>query len=515
MKHFFARACAKIGRFFWSWGFLKFVLWSVTLVILFYVEEDWRGARAWAATKAEWEAKGESFDLNKFTPPLIPDNENLAAIPLFKIEPHPGSNDKTTLYFLVLQGAMHPEPNPSHNLPPRGNWMRGELPDMEKIRLAIAATYAAAFKDVPPPQDTLDLFNALYPFTADLRAASSTRPFFRFPEDYTVSPPAGRALGKITTAIQLSWILTLHAMLALDHHQPDLALEDIKINYKLASGSKRDPSLVGGLVAIGVNAITQGAIYDGLAHHAWSDAQLIEIDHTLEPINFLADYQFAMRSEAAYSITNFDYFKNAHRSHLYELFGMSNQDLPLMTRFAPPWPDGWWDDNKSRMATFVFQSLADVDPQARLIFPKEALDLQHQIEQANARWDAYAPWKILSNIAAGPVTNAASRFAQAQTWVDEARIACALERYRFAHGIYPGSLDALAPAYIDSVPHDIMNGQPYHYQLRPDGTYLLYSVGWNQIDEGGKIVYQSANPEVINYTQGDWVWPTPQATSVK
>src|SRR5271170_884102 len=74
-----------LARIFWNWTFLKFVLAIVALIILFYVEEDWRGAHAWAATKAKWEAKGETFDLNKFTPPPIPDDQNLAAIPLFRL----------------------------------------------------------------------------------------------------------------------------------------------------------------------------------------------------------------------------------------------------------------------------------------------------------------------------------------------------------------------------------------------------------------------------------------------
>ncbi len=54
MKRFLTR----IFRFFWSWGFLKFVLFATTFIILLYVEEDWRGARTWAATKAKWEARG-------------------------------------------------------------------------------------------------------------------------------------------------------------------------------------------------------------------------------------------------------------------------------------------------------------------------------------------------------------------------------------------------------------------------------------------------------------------------
>ena len=99
--------------------------------------------------------------------------------------------------------------------------------------------------------------------------------------------------------------------------------------------------------------------------------------------------------------------------------------------------------------------------------------------------------------------------------MDETRIACALERYRLAQGVYPGSLDTLAPAYINELPHDIMNGQPYHYQFRPDGTFLLYSVGWNQTDDGGKVVFKKDAPTQIDYNEGDWVWPTVQPAPAK
>jgi hypothetical protein len=499
------RVFTKVGRFFWSWGFFKFVLGVVALIILFYVEEDWRGARAWAATKAEWEAKGESFDLNKFIPPSVPDEQNLAAIPLFKLELL--SKTDTYLEPVVLNRAMRND-LPSIEFPPMGDWQKGELPDMAKIQNVIATNYAVAFKGAKPSEDTLAQFNAIYPFLTDFLAASATHPLYRFNSDYTILPPAARPLGSVTALIKLSKILTLHAILTLDHHQPDLALEDIKTNYKMLSGVKRDPSLVGGLVAIGMVAINDSAIYDGLAQHSWNDAQLLELEQTLEPINFLADYQFAMRSEVAESIANIDWMKKlASRSH--SLFPMLNPKIPLTTRFVPLWVDGWWDDNKSKTAAFLFQSLAAVDPQARLVFPKVDFDLKQYFEQATVRWDANAPWNLFFTFAAAPPFSQSQKFANAQSRIDEARIACALERYRLAHGVYPGSLDALAPAYIDELPHDIMNGQPYHYRLRLDGTFLLYSVGWNQVDDGGKVVYKKDAPMQIDYTQGDWVWPTP------
>ena len=131
-------------------------------------------------------------------------------------------------------------------------------------------------------------------------------------------------------------------------------------------------------------------------------------------------------------------------------------------------------------------------------------------------WGAWAPWNIWFALASPVLKNLMWKYALTEVWIDEARIACALERYRLAHGMYPAALDArLAPACIDAVPHDIMNGGPYRYQLRPDGTYLLYSVGWNQKDDGGKVAYKKENPKQIDYEQGDWVWPTPKQDAAK
>ncbi len=56
------------------------------------------------------------------------------------------------------------------------------------------------------------------------------------------------------------------------------------------------------------------------------------------------------------------------------------------------------------------------------------------------------------------------KFAYAQSSVDLARTAIALERYRLAHGDYPESLDALAPQFIEKVPHDVIGGGPLHYR---------------------------------------------------
>jgi len=88
-----------------------------------------------------------------------------------------------------------------------------------------------------------------------------------------------------------------------------------------------------------------------------------------------------------------------------------------------------------------------------------------------------------------------------------ARVAIALERYRLAHGDFPESLDVLAPQFIAKLPHDVINGQPLHYRRTSDGQFVLYSVGWNETDDGGEVGLTKKG--YLDISQGDWVWRYP------
>ena len=55
----------------------------VTLIALFYAEENWRGKHAWGKYKREQEAKGEEFDLKSIVPPSVPDDQNFAMTPIW------------------------------------------------------------------------------------------------------------------------------------------------------------------------------------------------------------------------------------------------------------------------------------------------------------------------------------------------------------------------------------------------------------------------------------------------
>ena len=98
----------------------------------------------------------------------------------------------------------------------------------------------------------------------------------------------------------------------------------------------------------------------------------------------------------------------------------------------------------------------------------------------------------------------ARKTAFAQTSADTASVACAIERYKLGHGRLPESLEELVPACLEKLPHDVINGQPLKYKRTDDGRYAIYSVGWNEKDDGGTAGFKKGEHDVPE--EGDWVW---------
>jgi len=94
--------------------------------------------------------------------------------------------------------------------------------------------------------------------------------------------------------------------------------------------------------------------------------------------------------------------------------------------------------------------------------------------------------------------------------------AIALKRFQLQHGKLPTTLGELAPEFFPFVPIDPYDGQPLRYHPNADGTYLLYSVGANGVDDDGDPSLEKYVTSSSHYWQNDhaldWVWPQP-ATS--
>ncbi|MGD9692720.1 MAG: hypothetical protein AB7G17_06045 [Phycisphaerales bacterium] len=70
---------------------------------------------------------------------------------------------------------------------------------------------------------------------------------------------------------------------------------------------------------------------------------------------------------------------------------------------------------------------------------------------------------------------------------DAALTAIALELHRREHGTYPATLTELTPRHMPSVPEDRFVGRPMGYRLDEQGMPILYSVGNDGDDDGGRL----------------------------
>jgi len=88
-------------RWLCSWRGIRRVLivlaWTVTIIGLWYGEENWRGRHAWNRYREATEARGVSLDYATYIPKSVPDEQNFCrdAIPqdIFSTQPFILTND--------------------------------------------------------------------------------------------------------------------------------------------------------------------------------------------------------------------------------------------------------------------------------------------------------------------------------------------------------------------------------------------------------------------------------------
>jgi hypothetical protein len=298
----------------------------------------------------------------------------------------------------------------------------------------------------------------------------------------------------------------LRAVAELADGQSTKALEDVKLLLYLNNSLRSSPFLISHLVRIAIVAIGLQPIWEGLAKHEWSDEQLVALDVELGKLDFLADYEFVMRDERAFAIASFE---NQRRTR--EIISRQ-EDGGLVTNKLTLMPSAYFYQNELAFAQWDQQWILPlVDTNSRVISPAA---LQRANDTVRAEMKHYSPYKVQALMLFPAISSTVRKLAAIQASIDLARVACALERYRLVHGEYPETLDALVPQFIEKLPHDIIGGQPsqgsgsasqpLHYRRTGDGKFLLYSVGWNETDDGGHVVLKPDGSE--DREKGDWVW---------
>jgi hypothetical protein len=498
-----------------------------TLIALFYAEEDWRGKHDWEKYKHEWEAKGEKFDFADFVPSPVPDDQNFAMAPIFDVTDklasrkwrnehrnQHGSGWDTNLVDRLAMDVVHNyEDAPRNSI---GNWLMAKTSDLKVWQnyYRELADKTNEFPVAPQPQTPAqDVLLALSKYDSaieELRQASQL-PYSQFPLDYDDEDPAEILLPHLAALKRSSQVLQLRAIAELENGQSEKAFDDVKLVFRLTDSIHAESFIISQLVRFSMFHIALQPVWEGLAEHKWSDAQLTGLDSELSKLDFPADYEFSVRGERAAHIKVIDWLEQK-RSRYWELFDMvdGNNQNGTTGNFFPTiafylMPKGWFYQNDVVLAQMHQRwNLPLVNDAQQTILPK--MILKGNVTELNMRT---TPFNLFARLLLPALGGFASKTAYAQNAVNMARVAIGLERYRLANGNYPDSLDAIAAQFPNGIPHDIINGEPLHYRRTDDGQFILYSVGWNEMDDGGVVGLTTSGSGVDN-RKGDWVWRYPQ-----
>lgn len=338
------------------------------------------------------------------------------------------------------------------------------------------------------------------------------RPVARIEGDYhqPFLMPIPNFIAVRTISQMLSQRVQCHLLL----DEPEKAVRDLALLGDLGhllhgDAAGRPLTLVAAMIDVAVTGLYVATFAEGLRLHAWTPAQLATIQAQLEQVNLPRLVLRAFQQERAGVCRTFELGWNSDL--LNRSFSSSGSSTGIWDKFKEPTflfftfaPRGWAYQNMVTTARLEERMIASFDPNRNMIAPR-------QLDQATREVDRTlhhpAPDTMLASVAIPNYTRAWQTMARTQTSANQAVVVCALERYRLTHGGYPENLAALVPDYIAKLPLDIIDGQPLRYSRTANGRFLLYSIGWNEKDDGGKL-WREENG-AINYSKGDWVWRIP------
>lgn len=494
---------------------LLVLVWTATLIALFYGEENWRGARAWNKYRQTLEARGEQLDLRTFIPKSIPDEENFAATPLVKAWFPRGETMSGSNYFRAekMLGSR------------TTNGARQYL-DLAAWKMAFAAAQSPTngggkekFKSEKVDRDSraqaapavLKALSLGEPDLPALRLAAQ-RPRSRYPVNYDMENPWGILLPHLGKLKGACMQLLLNACAQLAAGQTEGAFEDVKLMFYLADSVKDEPFLISHLVRMACMQLATQPIWEGLADHRWSEVQLSELQKRMRAFDFFADLKRPLKSERAAAVLTAELLNR----HKYSLDDLSGPPID-----APPWagaigrmiPHGWYHlEQINYCRLFDAQLEGTFDASQKRVSPSK-VQLQGRELESNLAGSAGAnhltgavlvQHRLLAALLLPALGTVSRKIAIAQTATDEALLACALERYRLVNNAFPENLAALVPQFAAALPHDVINGEPFKYRRTPEGQFVLYSIGWDEKDDGG-----TPGKTLFDEKQGDWVWTYP------
>jgi hypothetical protein len=496
-----------------SWRYFFAFIALLGAVGLFYFEENWRGPKAWVKYKREREAKGERFDASAFVPPLVSPDENFSMTPFLApmFDFIPGTQKWRNTNTMAIVGGFAPEFDRAaravkSNKSTRSNSWRTTEIDL----VAWRAAYLRTTNRINQPVELVDRKEAAEAVLANLAECSdvleelqesSKRKYSRFNLRYNNDDPAAILLPHLAVLKHICQILQLRATAEVALGKKDEAYSDINLMFRVAEASRAEPILISQLVRLPMLYMVLEPIADGFGQ--WSELQLKRFQEQLERLDFCTDMKRGLDAERVLFGGGIIEFLRREPDKFEALSGEGKFPGAVWSAV----PNGWFDLERVNYSRFFDELiLPSIDNTNRRISPSECKQAEGRITELLGKSQArlFFQHRAFCSLLLPGTLALARKTAFGQTAVDTAGVACAVERFKLAKGKLPEALEELAPQFMEKLPHDIITGQPLKYKRIEDGHYAIYSVGWNEKDDGGVAGFKKGEHDAPE--EEDWVW---------
>lgn len=490
----------------WSRAWVRWLVYVMvtlqTLVILLTQWINWKGVRAWSAAQQALVADGETLDLNSILPEPVPENQNFCAIPVLAniAATKEGEENRKRLESLALDFgdgrpalATGPTQGKSCDLGAWEGWLTKQpaWKDADATGTDAAHRLLAGFArqdDIVRP-----MIDALH------RRESRWTPQWRdrdLPANFFAI-----AMPHYRPAQDLMLSLCLRSVAAAQAGDAKLAHELARVQLRLARASLDDPFLIGGLVGVTQLQYAVHATWELCRLHLGTDEEFATLAQELREFDLRLSLLQALRTELAGSVATFQTLKRSGRTGQLLAFNPDEQD-GKWDRFSRALPSGWIDWNTATLVDLEHRYLIKPLREGGLVELAKETRLQEEMKHQRGLLHLD---RILANLVIPASSSIAIKFAHTQVLLDQAAVACELERVHLQSRSYPAEL----PENIKCI--DIMSGQPLRYARRSDDSYALWSIGPDGKDDGAKRTNDGSQPKRVAALdhQGDWVWDFP------
>jgi len=325
--------------------------------------------------------------------------------------------------------------------------------------------------------------------------------------------------------------LAAEALDNLHNGNPAAAAQNISAMLALVNSSTNDRLVISELVRMAIAQMIVPVTWEALQATNMTEPQLATLQRQWADTEFIQPYENALKMENILGENDLARWRRSSSEiQDYLSQGAGGKSEPedsiyseLGTKIKIFQWQCWWsysDELRRLKVTDLFVETARSLQTNYAFLPaiqRQTNLMQHIIGMKNKvgasiKSDRVDPHFILSS-SIGSLGLILDRVMRAEAAKQTVVAAIALKRYQIKNGNYPSELNSLAPEFIPAVPLDPADGQPLRYRGNADGTFLLYSIGENGLDNGGDpTVAKGAdgkNLQWLNPRALDWVWPQP------